>query len=484
MDAVITTDENQRIVIFNAAAEKMFGCPASEALGQPLERFVPMRFREAHAEQVRFFGATGGTSRTMGRLGTIRGLRANGEEIPLETSISHVECGGKKLFTAILRDISERQRSEEMFRKAVESAPSGILMIDEHSRMVLVNDEAERLFGYMRDEMVGQTVEMLIPVRFRSAHPGHREAYRDSPSKRGMGQGRDLYGLRKDGTEFPVEVGLNPVATREGMQVLVAVVDITERKRAEREAEEHTRELQRSNAELEQFAYIASHDLQEPLRMVASYTELLAERYQGKLDANADKFIGYAVDGARRMQRLIHDLLSYARVSSQAKPLQATDASTVLTSVLTLMSKSIESSKAEVICQKLPTVMADEVQLGQLFQNLINNALKFHGEKPPRVEIGARVAGDTWQFSVTDNGIGMEKENGSRIFQMFQRLHTREEYEGTGIGLAISKRIVERHGGRIWFDSKPGQGSTFYFTLLRAEKGKYEQAYSSASSGR
>jgi signal transduction histidine kinase len=244
---------------------------------------------------------------------------------------------------------------------------------------------------------------------------------------------------------------------------------LEQRKQAEREKEAYMQELKRSNAELEQFAYVASHDLQEPLRMVASYTELLAERYRGKLDPNADKFIGYAVDGAQRMQRLIRDLLAYARVTSQAKPPQRTDTSAVLASVIGGMRTTVESSHAEIVCGTLPEVMADQSQLAQVFQNLISNAIKFHSDRPPRVEINAQANDNdgTWDFSVKDNGIGMDMESAGRIFEMFQRLHSREEYEGNGIGLTIAKRIVERHGGRIWCESAPGQGSTFHFTLPR-----------------
>jgi signal transduction histidine kinase len=258
-----------------------------------------------------------------------------------------------------------------------------------------------------------------------------------------------------------------PIAIRRALQEKHL---LEQRKQAEREKEEYLQELKRSNAELEQFAYVASHDLQEPLRMVASYTEILGERYRGKLDENADKYIGYAVDGAQRMQRLIRDLLAYARVSSQAKPLQPTDASAVLASVIRVMHGTIESNKAEIVCGELPMIMADEVQLGQVFQNLINNAIKFHSDRAPRVEVSARANKGAWDFSVKDNGIGMEMENAGRIFQMFQRLHSREEYEGTGIGLAIAKRIVERHGGRIWCESVRGEGSTFHFTMPKAEK--------------
>ncbi len=394
-----------------------------------------------------------------------------------------------RLPVAIRRALQERlerehrQLAEELFRRAVELSPSGMLIVEESGNILLANAEAERLFGYEANGLTWQPVEKLVPGRLRGQHRGHRAAYHVAPLKHSMGQGRELYGLRKDGTEFPCEIGLNPIQTATGTQTLIAVVDITERRRAEREAEEYTEELKRSNAELEQFAYIASHDLQEPLRMVASYTELLAERYRGQLDDKADKYIGYAVDGAHRMQRLIRDLLAFARVSSQAKPLLPVDAGAVLTSVLTQLQQTIEKSNAQVVWKDMPAVSADDGQLGQVFQNLIGNACKFHGAKAPRIEIRAEKAGDMWQFSVVDNGIGIDMENCGRIFQMFQRLHTREEYEGTGIGLAIAKRIVERHGGKIWFDSVPGEGTTFQFTIPGAERGEHERAVASAAGG-
>ncbi len=245
--------------------------------------------------------------------------------------------------------------------------------------------------------------------------------------------------------------------------------DNAARRLAEHELISKAEELARSNAELEQFAYVASHDLQEPLRMVASYTQLLARRYKGRLDSDGDEFIGFAVDGANRMQQLIRDLLSYSRVITKGNPLQLTVADAACKDALANLKKSIEDSEAVVKVEPLPTLMADGTQLTQLFQNLIGNAIKYRSGVKPEICVAARPNHNHWVFSVQDNGIGIEPQYFERIFQMFQRLHSRGEYPGTGIGLAISKKIAERHGGRIWVESEPGHGSTFLFSILRTE---------------
>jgi light-regulated signal transduction histidine kinase (bacteriophytochrome)/HAMP domain-containing protein len=241
--------------------------------------------------------------------------------------------------------------------------------------------------------------------------------------------------------------------------------EITERKQAEAQQGKLLQELVRSNKELEEFAYVASHDMQEPLRMIASYLKLLEKHYKGQLDPEANKFITYAVDGAKRMQQLINDLLRYSRVGTQEKLFAPTDCESVLEQALTNLRLKINDHQATITYDTLPIVVADQAQLLQLFQNLLGNAIKFHGRHPPEIHVGAVKRNGDWLFSVKDNGIGIEPEDTEHIFDIFQRLHHRGEYEGTGIGLAICKKIVERHDGRIWVESKPEQGAKFLFTI-------------------
>jgi light-regulated signal transduction histidine kinase (bacteriophytochrome) len=248
--------------------------------------------------------------------------------------------------------------------------------------------------------------------------------------------------------------------------------DITKRKKMEEElirSQDNLRELvdklEVSNRELEQFAYVASHDLQEPLRMVASFTQLLEKRYKGKLDEDADEYIGFIVEGAHRMKDLIDDLLVFSRFNTQANEFELFDMDTALNSVLSYLQPYMNENHAQITYDPLPSIMGDSSQIQQVLQNLLTNAIKFHGDEPPKIHISAEESGDEWTFVVSDNGIGIDSGHQEQIFEVFKRLHTREEYEGTGIGLSICKKIVERHGGRIWVESKPGKGSTFYFTI-------------------
>jgi PAS domain S-box-containing protein len=353
----------------------------------------------------------------------------------------------------------------------LEAAPDAMVVVDQHGEIVLLNLQAEKQFGYRRDELLGQKVSNIVPEGFaeRLVADGLRSA--EDALAQQIGTGIELHGRRKDGSEFPIEIMLSPLESTDGVLVTAAIRDITARKMGEAELLDKVEELNRSNEELQQFAYIASHDLQEPLRMVASYTALLARRYKGKLDADADDFIAFAVDGASRMQRLIQDLLAYSRVGSKGKEFANTSSEAALRQAMRNLRGAIEASGAAVTHGPLPVVLADEMQLTQLFQNLVGNAIKYRRAGVPEVHVTAAPnGGRKWMFSVEDNGLGIEPQYFERIFGMFQRLHKREEFEGTGIGLAICKKIVERHGGAISVESSLGKGSTFRFPLAAGEK--------------
>jgi PAS domain S-box-containing protein len=459
-NAIVLINRERQIALVNRKAEELFGFQRNELVYQAIEVLLPNRYRAAHPGHVRGFFLHP-EARAMGSGRELFALRKNGTEIPVEIGLSPIETPDGLFTLASIIDITERKRAQERFQLVVEAAPNAMVMIDEQRRICLVNRRAEELFGHGRDAIIGELIETLVPERYRAAHPVHVQAFSARPEARPMGAGRELHGLRKDGSEIPIEIGLNPLETSDGRFVLASVIDITERKRNEDE-------LRRSNAELEQFAYVASHDLQEPLRMVANYTELLAQRYQGRLDERADKYIHYASDGARRMQRLVADLLTYSRVGSQGKPMSLVDSGKVLSAVTQSLQRLIRETGATITHGELPAVLADEVQLHQLLQNLLSNAIKFRSDKPPRIAVDATPQGVRWQFSVADNGIGLDMQYTERIFQMFQRLHELGKYEGSGIGLAIAKRIVERHGGTIRVESAQGIGTTFFFTLHAA----------------
>jgi len=459
-NAMLVVNNDSQILLVNRGAENLFGYGRDELVGQSIETLVPNQFRSRHHAHVNAF-FTDPKVRVMGAGRELFGLHKDGSQIPIEIGLNPFETPQGHFTLASVIDISERKRADRRFRLVVEAAPYAMLMADNNGKITLVNRKTEDLFGYPRAELIGQSLEQLIPERFRAGHPALVQSFTQEPAARAMGAGRELFGRRKDGGEVPIEIGLNPIKTDDGEFTLAAIIDITERKR-------HDDELRRSNSELEQFAYVASHDLQEPLRMVANYTELLGQRYQGKLDEKADKYIHYAVDGAKRMQRLVSDLLAYSRVGSQGKALVAVDAEAAAKIVLKSLGSQTRAANATINIGPLPTVLADESQLHQLLQNLIGNAIKFHGTESPLIEVSASRHKEGWLFSVKDNGIGIDEKYSTRVFQMFQRLHELGKYEGSGIGLSIAKRIVERHGGHIWYTSQPGLGTTFFFTLQPA----------------
>jgi PAS domain S-box-containing protein len=355
---------------------------------------------------------------------------------------------------------------EARYRGLLEAAPDAMVVVNPSGEIVLLNVQAEKQFGYGRDELLGQKVKDIIPEGFaeRLVADGTRSAA-DALAQQ-IGTGIELVGRRKDGSEFSLEIMLSPLESPEGILVTAAIRDITGRKKSEEHLVKTVGELKRSNEELQQFAYVSSHDLQEPLRMVASYTQLLARRYKGRLDSDADEFIAFAVDGCTRMQGLIQDLLAYSRAGTTGKALCDVSGEDALQGALTNLRITIGQSGAVVTHDSLPALMTDETQLTQVFQNLVGNAIKYRSAEVPRVHVSAAKNGDNeWIFSVRDNGLGIAPQYFERIFILFQRLHGRNEFEGTGIGLAICKKVLERLGGRIWVESQPEMGSTFYFAL-------------------
>ncbi|MEZ2321877.1 MAG: PAS domain S-box protein, partial [Microcoleus sp.] len=372
-------------------------------------------------------------------------------------------------YHCFMKDITERklteralQESEFRYRQIVELAEEGIWVIDSNARTTYVNHAMARMLGYTESEMLGRRIFDFMDEQEQQLTSQYVER-----RKQGISEKHESKLKSKNGKDVWTYISTSPVMDEFGCMLssCALVYNVTDRKQVEQQMLQLTENLKRSNEELEQFAYVASHDLQEPLRAVTSYTQLLAQRYQGNLDAKADKYINHIVDGASRMQQLINDLLAYSRLGTRAQEFEIADCNAAVEQSLCNLQIAIAEKQAIITKDVMPTVMADEFQLVQLFQNLIGNAIKFCREEVPIIHITAIIQDDEWLFSVRDNGIGIDPEYADRIFIIFGRLHSRREYLGTGIGLAMCKRIVERHRGRIWVESWPEEGATFYFTI-------------------
>ncbi len=400
-----------------------------------------------------------------------RGVQKNGSFFYKQITMVKA-CDEQGIFNGhhcFMKDITDRkltetalQESESKYRQIVELAEEGIWVIDSKACTTYVNYAMARMLGYSESEMFGRLLfDFLDEEEKQSANDNIDRR------KQGIAERHEFRLKSKDGKDIWTYMSTSPIMDEKGnlLSCCALVYNITDRKESEQQMLQLTTDLKRSNQELEQFAYVASHDLQEPLRAITSYTQLLAQRYQGNLDEKADKYINYVVDGASRMQQLINDLLAYSRLGTMAQEFQVANCNAAVAQSLCNLEIAIAEKKPLITCDEMPTVMADEFQLVQLFQNLIGNALKFCRQDVPIIHIAAIIQDDEWLFSVRDNGIGIDSEYADRIFIIFRRLHSRREYSGTGIGLAMCKRIVERHGGRIWVESKSGEGAIFYFTI-------------------
>lgn len=352
---------------------------------------------------------------------------------------------------------------KDPFRLAVEASPTAIVLVDENGLIVFANSRAEQMFRCRRHELEGREFETLLPGRFRGEHPS---AFLAQPLPRSMDAGRDLFAVRQDGVEFPVEIGLNPVETDEGAIALVSIVDISERKQAEERLRLAAQDLARSKAELEQYAHAASHDLKSPLRLITSYLQLLEQRHAAGLGDGARECIQHALQGARHMGQLVDGLLAYSLVGAKGLTVTRFPAAEALARAEENLRSAIGASGAEVRTGDLPVVEADRALLIEVFQNLLGNAIKFCAQSP-RIEVSGSSSGEGWTFGVRDNGIGIDAAFAERIFGLFERLHPRDQYPGSGIGLAICRKIVELHGGSIRLAAGTERGSEFVFTLRK-----------------
>lgn len=379
---------------------------------------------------------------------------------------------------ALQKQAQVLQKAEQKFRSLLEAAPDAMLMCRDDGEILMVNSQSEVLFNCGRDKLISKNIKQLVPDWAPRFHPGWEDD--DGSHIQPLERGVELQALREDAGQFPVEISFSPLQTEEGVVITSAIRDISERKKSEAQIRElnatleervleRTNALMRSNEELQQFAYVASHDLQEPLRTVSIYAQLLAKRYKGQLQGDADQFINFIVENAGRMERLIHDLLDFSRIDARgADFFSRISCDEALEDAIRNVRSLIEENKATIVRESpLPSLIGDPVQLTRLFQNLLVNSIRYRTGEPPRIEIAAQDCGVEWLFSVRDNGMGIEPQYAEKIFGIFKVLQPREKSSGSGMGLAICRKIVSRHEGRIWVESSLGKGATFYFTLLK-----------------
>ncbi len=471
-DAIVMVDPAGRIVLANTQATRLFGYGPGELAGCTVEDLLPAHFRSQHDKHRRaYFGQP--RTRTMGADLQLFGVRKDGEQFPVEVSLSPLETAAGTLVLSAVRDISGRQRAERKFRELLESAPDAMVIVNPQGRIELVNTQTERLFGHPRERLLGQSMDLLVPERFRGRHAGHRDKFFGQPRTRSMGAGLELYGLRADGTEFPVEISLSPLQTEGGMLVSSAIRDVTDRRRIEQALREKNVELENAALVKDRFLASMSHELRTPLNAVIGFTGTLLMQLPGPLNAQQERQLQTIQGSARHLLSLINDLLDLARIEAGKVDilLERVPCREVMEEVAALMQPAADAKGLQFEAVPAPPdcmVLADRRALKQILLNLVTNAIKFTdaGSVRVRCEPAPDPQGPT-RFIVADTGIGISPEDQARLFRSFEQISApgSRPREGAGLGLHLSQKLAQLMAGNITCESRPGAGTTFVLRI-------------------